>query len=60
MLVIQPVKKITIDAGAKKVAAGGTLQLSASYTPENASITGVTGLSDIARWSLGFVTMLSG
>lgn len=45
VLVIQPVKKITVDAGAKKVAAGGTLQLSASYTPENASITGVTWTS---------------
>ena len=38
VLVIQPVKKISIQAGNKKVAAGSTLQLTASCTPDNASI----------------------
>ena len=38
VLVIQPVKKIQIDAGNKKVAAGSTLQLTAICSPENASI----------------------
>ena len=42
VLVIQPVKKITIDAGSKRVAAGGTLQLSASFAPDNATMPGVT------------------
>ena len=38
VLVIQPIKKITIDAGSKKVSAGSTLQLKASYVPDNATI----------------------
>ena len=38
VLVIQPVKKIQIDAGPKKVSAGSTLQLAAVITPDNASI----------------------
>ena len=38
VLVIQPVKKISIQAGNKKVAAGSTLQLTASCAPDNASI----------------------
>ena len=42
VLVIQPVKKIQIDAGNKKVAAGSTLQLTAVCSPNNASITEVT------------------
>jgi len=42
VLVIQPVKKITINAGNKKVSAGSTLQLSAECQPENASIKDVT------------------
>lgn len=42
VLVIQPVKKITIDAGSKTVAAGATLQLTAICQPENASIQDVT------------------
>ena len=42
VLVIQPVKKITIDAGDKKVAAGSAIQLVASCSPENASIKDVT------------------
>lgn len=42
VLVIQPVKKITIDAGDKKVAAGSAIQLVASCSPENASIKEVT------------------
>ena len=45
VLVIQPVKKITIDAGSKKVAAGSTLQLTANCSPDNASITNVTWTS---------------
>lgn len=46
VLVIQPVKKIQIDAGNRKVAAGSTLQLTAACAPENASIREVT-------WSSG-------
>ena len=42
VLVIQPVKKITIDAGDKKVAAGSRMELDAIYAPDNASITDVT------------------
>jgi len=38
VLVIQPVKKITINAGDKKVPAGSTKQLTAVCDPENASI----------------------
>ena len=38
VLVIQPVKKITIDAGNRKVSAGSRLQLTAVCTPDNASI----------------------
>lgn len=38
ILVIQPVKKITINAGDKKVPAGASKQLSAVCDPENASI----------------------
>ena len=45
VLVIQPVKKIQIDAGSRKVAAGSTLQLKAICSPENASITSVTWTS---------------
>ena len=39
VLVIQPVKKITIDAGDKKVAAGSRMELDAICAPDNASIT---------------------
>ena len=42
VLVVQPVKKIQIDAGDKKVAAGSTLQLTAACAPDNASIRKVT------------------
>ena len=42
VLVIQPVKKITIDAGDKKVAAGSRMELDAICSPDNASITDVT------------------
>lgn len=42
VLVIQPVKKIEIRAGDKKVPVGGTLQLSAVCSPEDASIPEVT------------------
>lgn len=42
VLVIQPVKKIEIRAGDKKVPVGGTLQLSAVCSPEDASIPAVT------------------
>ncbi len=42
VLVIQPVKKITIEAGDKKVAAGSSIQLSAVCSPDNASIKDVT------------------
>lgn len=38
ILVIQPVRKITIDAGNKKVSAGSALQLKAVCEPEDASI----------------------
>ena len=38
VLVIQPVKKITIQAGDKTVAAGSRVQLSAVCSPDNASI----------------------
>ena len=38
VLVIQPVKKIHIDAGDKKVAAGSTVQLTAACVPDTASI----------------------
>ena len=38
VLVIQPVKKITINAGDKKVAAGSSKQLTVVCDPENASI----------------------
>ena len=41
VLVIQPVKTITINAGPKRVAAGSQLQLSAVCNPDNASIPGV-------------------
>ena len=42
VLVIQPVKKVTIESESKKVSAGSRLQLTAVCTPENASIKGVT------------------
>ena len=42
VLVIQPVKAVRIDAGAKKVAAGSTLQLTAACSPENATVAKVT------------------
>lgn len=42
ILVIQPVKKIQINAGDKSVAAGSTKQLTVAYTPDNASIQRVT------------------
>ena len=42
ILVIQPVKKIEIDAGSRKVSAGSTLQLTAACLPDNASIPQVT------------------
>ena len=42
VLVIQPVKKIVIDAGDKNVAAGASKQLTVVFTPENASIRNVT------------------
>ena len=42
VLVIQPVKTIQINAGTKKVAAGSTLQLTATCQPDNASIQNVT------------------
>ena len=45
VLVIQPVKKIQIDAGGKTVAAGSLLQLSAACEPGNASITDVVWAS---------------
>lgn len=45
VLVIQPVKKIQFEDGKKEVAAGSTLQLTAVCTPDNASITGVTWMS---------------
>ena len=38
VLVIQPVKKISIEAGNKTVAAGSTVQLKASCSPDTASI----------------------
>ncbi|MBQ6290566.1 MAG: Ig-like domain-containing protein [Clostridia bacterium] len=42
VMVIQPVKKITIDAGDKKVAAGSRMEVDAVCAPDNASITDVT------------------
>ena len=42
VLVIQPVKKIAIEAGDKTVAAGGTRQLTVTCSPDNASIRDVT------------------
>ena len=45
VLVIQPVKNITINAGNRKVAAGSTLQLTAICQPDNASIQNVTWAS---------------
>ena len=42
VMVIQPVKKITIDAGDKKVAAGSRMELDAICSPDNATITEVT------------------
>ena len=42
VMVIQPVKKITIDAGDKKVAAGSRMELDAICSPDNASMTEVT------------------
>ena len=42
LMVIQPVKTIRINAGAKKVTAGATLQLTAECLPENASMPKVT------------------
>ena len=45
VLVIQPVKKIQFEDGKKEVAAGSTLQLTAVCAPDNASITGVTWMS---------------
>ena len=42
VLVTQPVKKITISAEGKTVAAGKTLQLSAQVLPENATVQQVT------------------
>ena len=38
VLVIQPIKKLTLSAGERKVAAGSTLQASFSFEPANASI----------------------
>ena len=45
MLVIQPVKKITIDAGRQEVAAGSTLAAERICSPDNASIKDVTWTS---------------
>ena len=42
VLVTQPVKKVVITAEAKNVAAGKTLQLGTTITPENATIPQVT------------------
>ena len=42
ILVIQPVKRIQIDAGNKKVAAGSSIQLKAICSPDNATIQDVT------------------
>lgn len=42
LVVIQPVKKIHIDAGDKKVAAGSTVRLTATCSPDTASIPNVT------------------
>ncbi len=42
VLVTQPVKKVVITAAAKNVAAGKTLQLGTTVTPENATIQEVT------------------
>ena len=44
VLVIQPVKKITLSAGNRKVAVGSTLQISAAFEPAEASVREV-------RWS---------
>ena len=41
VLVTQPVKKLQITAPAKTVSAGGTLQLTAAVTPDNATIQAV-------------------
>ena len=51
VLVIQPVKKITIDAGNKTVAAGSTLQLTALCQPDNASIQDVTWTSKTPQYA---------
>ena len=41
-LVVQPVTKLTLSAPEKTTAVGGTLALSVTYAPENASIQAVT------------------
>lgn len=45
VLVIEPVKKITIESPSKTVPSGGILQLSAAITPDTASIQRVTWTS---------------
>ena len=45
VLVIQPVTKITINAGNRTVAAGSSMQLTATCLPDNASIQNVTWTS---------------
>ena len=42
LLVTQPVTSLRIEAGNKKVAVGGTLQLTAEITPRDATMPGVT------------------
>ena len=51
VLVIQPVKKIMIDAGSRTVAAGSTLQLTAICQPDNASIQDVTWTSRTPQYA---------
>ena len=51
VLVIQPVKKIAIDAGNKAVAVGSTLQLTALCQPDNASIQDVTWTSRTPQYA---------
>ena len=45
VLVIQPIKRVQIDAGTKKVAVGSQLELLPVYTPENATNKSVTWTS---------------
>lgn len=45
VLVIEPVKKITVDAPFKSVSAGGSMQLDAVFTPDTATIQKVTWTS---------------